>query len=144
MRHPIWIAVGASLGALLLATAPAAAQERWTDPNFMASANVTVHRGSEASLFDHHLGVVTGTFGNRRPTDGADRGRRRHGHGSDGFLGGTWAWYDPDLNRSWDSDSYNDWWHDRPDRAYPRWVQHNEGCDEGRLWQGGGAWRCSW
>jgi len=58
--------------------------------------------------------------------------------------GGGFAWYDPNLNRSWDSDSYNDWWHDRPDRAYPRWVQHNDGCDEGRMWQGGGAWRCSW
>ena len=67
----------------------------------------------------------------------------RHGRG-DGFGDG---WYDLsgiDFNRSWAPNSYNDWWHDRPDRAYPRWVQHNEGCDEGRVWQGGGVWRCSW
>jgi len=66
----------------------------------------------------------------------------RHSHG-DGLSG----WYDLssiDFNRSWAPNSYNDWWHDRPDRAYPRWVQHNEGCDEGRVWQGGGVWRCSW
>jgi hypothetical protein len=136
MRHWNWIAAGAPLAALFLAAAPAGAQERWSDPGFMAAANVTVHRGPQAIM------AVSGV---PHRGDGRHDGRRdgRHGRSGDGF-GGGWAWYDPDLNRSWDSDSYNDWWHDRPDRAYPRWVQHNDGCDEGRMWQGGGAWRCSW
>ena len=51
--------------------------------------------------------------------------------------GGEWALYN---NRSWDSDSYNDWWHDRPDRAYPRWMTSNQDC--GRQWWSGGGWRC--
>jgi len=61
----------------------------------------------------------------------------RHQHG-DSFAG----WYDHpvDVNRSWEADSYNDWWHDRPDRAYPRWMTHNENCD--RIWWSGGGWRC--
>jgi hypothetical protein len=41
---------------------------------------------------------------------------------------------------TWESDSFNDWWHDRPDRAFPRWMQHNQDC--ARLWWGGGGWRC--
>jgi hypothetical protein len=60
------------------------------------------------------------------------------------FLAGPWvpegwAVYN---NRSWDPDSYNDWWHDRPDRAYPRWVQHNENCTPDRMWWSGSGWHC--
>jgi len=126
----IWIS-GVCLAALVTSPAPARAQ-RWSDPNFVAAANVTVHRGNElVGNVRHH------------PGDGNRHDRGRHGRG--GADGGGWGgWYDPDFNRSWDSDSFNDWWHDRPDRAYPRWVQHNEGCDESRMWQGGGVWRCSW
>jgi hypothetical protein len=128
----IGIATGALLAALTLAAGPAGAQDRWSDPSFMAAANVTVHRGSNSAVM-----IGRSDHGDRMRHD------RHHRGGYDAF-GGSWGWYDPNLNRSWDSDSYNDWWHDRPDRAYPRWVQRNEGCDEGRLWQGGGVWRCSW
>jgi hypothetical protein len=128
----IAIAAGALLAALTLAAGPAGAQERWSDPGFMAAANVTVHRGSSSA-------AMTSDHGDRMRHDGHRRGRA-----GDRAFGAGLAWYDSDLNRSWDSDSYNDWWHDRPDRAYPRWVQRNEGCDEGRMWQGGGVWRCSW
>ncbi len=70
---------------------------------------------------------------------------RREGHFRRGvdviavtnWDGGEWAAYN---NRGWESDSYNDWWHDRPDRAFPRWVQSNQDCR--RLWWGGGGWRC--
>ena len=123
----MWIAAGASLTVALLPM-PAHSQ-RWSDPNFVAAANVTVHRGP--------------AFGQGMADRHGDRDHRRHDRRRDGFFGG-WGYYDPDLHRSWASDSYNDWWHDRPDRAYPRWVQHNDGCDEGRVWQGGGVWRCSW
>jgi len=76
--------------------------------------------------------------------DGANWGDRngRFRRGADvlavtNWYGGEWAAYN---NRGWQSDSYNDWWHDRPDRAFPRWVQHNQDCQ--RVWWGGGGWRC--
>jgi hypothetical protein len=54
-------------------------------------------------------------------------------------YGGEWALYN---NRSWEADSYNDWWHDRPDRAYPRWVQQNANCTPDRMWWSGSGWHC--
>ena len=51
--------------------------------------------------------------------------------------GGEWALYN---NRSWAPDSYNDWWHDRPDRAYPRWMLSNQNCE--RKWWSGSGWKC--
>lgn len=72
-------------------------------------------------------------------------GGRHHRRFDDGALfAGPWspeAWaiYN---NRSWDADSYNDWWHDRPDRAYPRWVQHNQNCTPDRMWWSGSGWHC--
>jgi hypothetical protein len=54
-----------------------------------------------------------------------------------GYYGGEWARYN---NRSWESASYNDWWHDRPERAFPRWMQSNQDC--ARMWWSGGGWRC--
>ena len=73
---------------------------------------------------------------------GSQRGRHRDRRSDDGVVvgtwyeGGEWALYN---NRAFESDSYNDWWHDRPDRAFPRWVQ-NGSCD--RVWWSGGGWRC--
>ena len=55
---------------------------------------------------------------------------------------GQWALYN---NRSWEPDSYNDWWNDRPDRAYPRWVQEQRRsgtCDPDRMWWSGSGWHC--
>lgn len=75
-----------------------------------------------------------------------ERGRRddRRGRRSDtvvvgdfGYYGGDWAL---NNNRSFESDSYNDWWHDRPDRAYPRWMSQNQDCQR-QYWTGAG-WRC--
>jgi hypothetical protein len=77
--------------------------------------------------------------------DGRDRHHRGRGHGDFSqcaFFGGGWGYYDPDINRSWDSDSYNDWWHDRPDRAFPRWVRHNQNCTPDRMWWSGSGWHC--
>ena len=75
--------------------------------------------------------------------DGGDRGRDRDRRRSRrdvvawNWPDGDWAYYN---NRSFSPDSYNDWWHDRPDRAYPRWMQNNQDCK--RLWWSGGGWRC--
>jgi len=84
--------------------------------------------------------------GDRHDGDGRDgRHHRRHGSSSGFFVeydAGAWARYN---NRGWDSDSYNDWWHDRPDRAYPRWVQDQRRsgtCDEDRMWWSGSGWHC--
>ena len=69
------------------------------------------------------------------------RGDRHHRRGRNEVIDAGWGWYDPNINRSWDSDSFNDWWHDRPDRAYPRWVSHNDNCE--RMFWVGEGWRCS-
>jgi hypothetical protein len=77
----------------------------------------------------------------RRDRDG-DRRRGRDRCRGDvvmDWYGGEWALYN---NRSWEPDSYNDWWHDRPDRAYPRWVQHNRDCTADRMWWSGQGWHC--
>ena len=108
----------ACLGAAALAQ-PAAAQQ------FAApSGGVQIHVGS--------------SHGAHR--DGRPRDHRRRGDTV--VLGGfgyspDWAYYN---NRSFAPDSFNDWWHDRPDRSLPRWVGQNVGCE--RMWQSGGAWRC--
>ena len=74
----------------------------------------------------------------------AGGGHRRHRDRLRGDIvavthsyGGEWALYN---NRSSAPDSFNDWWHDRPDRAYPRWMQNNANCE--RIWWSGGGWRC--
>jgi hypothetical protein len=128
----------ASLAAAFAAT-PASA-EHWSDRGFPAAASVTVHRGGGAFIdggFRHH---------DRDRHDRRDRdGRRdRRDFDRDDFFG-PWDYaYNFDGNRSFDPDKWNDWWHERPWRAYPRWVQHNRECDPERMWQGGGVWRCSW
>src|SRR5437899_48378 len=53
------------------------------------------------------------------------------------WNGGEWALYN---NRSFAPDSYNDWWHDRPDRAYPAWMRRNQDCQ--RQWFSGNVLTC--
>jgi hypothetical protein len=105
-----------------------------------------------AALETHHVGVVVGDRRDGRFDCGISRdGFRHHGRRDRGVVecssglwvnGGEWALYN---NRAFDSDSYNDWWHDRPDRAYPRWVQEqrgSSGCDPDRMWYSGSGWHC--
>jgi hypothetical protein len=69
-----------------------------------------------------------------------DRDRRHHrGRGTDSVYV-----YDRGYqgDSAWRSDSFNDWWHDNPDRAYPRWVQNNQGCPPERMWWSGTTLRC--
>ena len=80
--------------------------------------------------------------------------RDRRGHGDrrrgelscdvflPGWYGGEWSLYN---NRSFEPDSFNGWWHDRPDRAYPRWVQEARQtgrCAPDRMWWSGSGWHC--
>ena len=59
------------------------------------------------------------------------------GDGLGGWYGGEWALYN---NRTWEADSYNDWWHDRPERAYPAWMRRNQDC--ARQWYSGDTLTC--
>jgi hypothetical protein len=76
--------------------------------------------------------------------DRHDGRRHRSDFACDGFAyaDGEWALYN---NRTFEPDSYNDWWNDRPDRAYPRWVQEQRmrgSCDPDRMWWSGSGWHC--
>lgn len=59
-----------------------------------------------------------------------------------------WGGYDLRSSyedRDWRPESGNDWWNDRPDRAYPRWVQEQRArgtCDPDRMWWSGSGWHC--
>ncbi|MFL5239025.1 MAG: hypothetical protein ACJ8EL_15770 [Rhizomicrobium sp.] len=128
----IVLGVSASLAAVsLLATAPAFSQHR---------ALV----GAPTAPADR-FGLSSRSRGDLCRDSRGDRGGDRRG-GRDvcrsdvvmDWYGGDWALYN---NRSWAPDSYNDWWHDRPDRAYPRWIQHNENCSPDRMWWSG-SWHC--
>jgi hypothetical protein len=78
----------------------------------------------------HHSRRIVGPS----PCRDGDRRRRRGGD--------TILFYDRDYqgDTAWRSSSYNDWWHERPDRAYPRWMAANQDCQ--RMWWSGGGWRC--
>jgi hypothetical protein len=70
---------------------------------------------------------------------GRHDGRRHDNRNNDGvFLYDYYREYQGDT--AWKSDSFNDWWHDRPDRAYPAWVRNNQNCD--RKWWAGDTLRC--
>ena len=122
------LAAAASLTAVTLPVTPALA----LDPAGMgftssSASGVTVHRGEG---FNHRRGGFT-VVGDR------NRNRRVRSEVEMVTYGGEWALYN---NRSWESDSYNDWWHDQPWRSYPKWVSTNQNCE--RMWWSGGGWRC--
>ena len=136
----VLLGLAAPLAAILVPAVPAAAQSLraagfTAGPAFAASPHgVTVHRNSPGRVHgDFRLGDGDGH------DDDDDRDRpRRHRRGDFVFI------YDRDWqgDTAWRADSYNDWWHERPWRSYPRWVRSNRDCE--RIWQGGGVWRCEW
>jgi hypothetical protein len=115
----ILLAASAALAALA-ADAPAEAQSS-TAGAFVGVPAVNVHRGSG------HFGDFRRDFDRRRDRRGFDNGVVYHDRE---YQGDT----------AWKADSFNDWWHERPWRSMPRWVQGNENCQ--RLWWSGGNWRC--
>ena len=103
-----------------------------------------VQAGETFSFSGNNQFVESNRAGVRVSTDHRwrdDNHRRRRSDtvvvGDLGYYGGEWALYN---NRSFESDRYNDWWHDRPDRAYPRWMSNNQDCQR-QYWTGSG-WRC--
>jgi Ni/Co efflux regulator RcnB len=95
--------------------------------------------GFNAGAGDHARDMVV------RIHRGIDRGRDddRDGRHHRGRFdrGDTYFGYREYQGDSlWGPKSFNDWWHDRPDRAYPAWVARNGKCE--RMWWSGGDWRC--
>ena len=87
--------------------------------------NIAVHRGGEF----------------RRDRDGRFDRRRRDRVDQAVLLDFGRGYYDDRFaGRSWEPESYNDWWHERPERSYPRWMQNNRNCE--RQWWSGGGWTC--
>lgn len=131
MRTGLLILAGA---ALMMPAVPAQAQHfektgngSWTAPG--NGAGVRVHRGPDA-----HRGPRDGRWGDSPD----DRDWRWHGRGDVVIYdSGLWALYN---NRSWEADSFNDWFQERPNRSLPRWVQENKGCK--RAYWSGGGWTC--
>jgi hypothetical protein len=91
-----------------------------------------------------------------QPNGGVTTSANHRSHDSfDGFVrdqprlrgrspDGAWGYYygDYDANRGFDPEKWNDWWHDRPDRSFPRWVQSNQNCSADRMWWSGSGWHC--
>lgn len=71
--------------------------------------------------------------------DGDRRGVAPPGYGY-GYASGYYDAGDYDANRSFDPDKWNDWWHERPERAFPRWMARNRDC--ARQWYSGDVLTC--
>ena len=125
------LGLAAPLAAIIFPAAPAFALDP-ASPQFTvgAAAGVTVHRGT-SGRFDSDF------RGDRRGHDGFRRDRRR-----DRDFGGFVYLDDREYqgDTAWRHNSYNDWWHERPNRSFPRWVKNNQNCQ--RQWWSGGGWRC--
>lgn len=121
--------IAAASAAALIGTSPALAQS-------VAAA------GFSSSYASSRIHALVG-----RPAGGNFHGVRVHrGHGRDGFPGiGYYSsgYNDPgdfDANRSFDPDKWNDWWHERPERAFPRWMSRNQDC--ARQWYSADVLTC--
>lgn len=119
--------------ALTLSALPAQAQHSSTMSSNWTSkegTDVRIHRGPDAHRGgDRH-------WRDEGPSRGGDwrwRGR------SDVIVydSGVWALYN---NRSWEEDSFNDWFQENESRSLPRWVQNNKDCK--RIYWSGGGWTC--
>lgn len=126
-----------SLTALLAAAIPAAPATAQS----LAGAGFTSGSAFHSSGVSGATKASTGVRVHRGDGGNGDGRHHRRGRGDSNFGGVYVAPRDGyDLNRNWASDSYNDWWHDRPDRAFPRWMSANQDCK--RQWWSGGDWRC--
>ena len=127
--------LGVAAAAALITPAIPAQAEHWSDPDFLAAAGVTVHRGGSGG-FDGAVAPPAGRRDGRRHDDG----RRHRGDRAGGDFFGYYYPQDFDGNRSFDPDKFNDWWHERTWRSFPRWTQNNQNCE--RVYWTGAGWRC--
>ncbi|HEX6073253.1 MAG TPA: hypothetical protein VFY95_09635 [Sphingomicrobium sp.] len=119
----VLLVAAASLAAVLVPAAPAQAEQR-SRPVFVNSPGSALGGDFRCDVRGRH-----------------DGDRRRDCVVLGGNLGYL-DYGDYDANRSFDPDKWNDWWHERPWRAYPRWVQQNQGCAPDRMWWSGSGWHC--
>lgn len=84
-----------------------------------------------------NVNATVGTLGGAQPGSAIGYGKQRFGSGGIWVNGGEWARHN---NPAFQSSGYNDWWHDRPDRAYPAWMRNNQNCQ--RQWYAGNMLRC--
>lgn len=126
------LGLAAPLAAISLPAAPAVALDpAGSQFTAGAAAGVAVHRGGPGRS-DRDF-----RRGDRRGHD-RDRRDRRHHRDLDGFVFLDDREWQGDT--AWRPGSYNDWWHERPNRSFPRWVRNNQGCE--RQWWSGAGWRC--
>jgi len=137
----VLIVFAASIAAFALPAVPASAQSGGASfsnhgaqfsGQFTRSHDVRIHRGH-----DGRRGFGDFRRDRRRFSDFRDDRRRDRDFRGDVFL----PYRDYQGDSLWRSDSFNDWWHDRPDRAFPRWVGANRKKCE-RLWWSGSGWHC--
>lgn len=130
------LAAAGAIAAVVLAAVPAYAQER----SFSGSSGGSHRFVGQQPFSCFRSGGGTTAFAGERNRDMRRNRNLRSACNSDvvmDWYGGEWALYN---NRTWEPDSYNDWWHDRPDRAYPAWMRHNQDCQ--RMWFAGDTLRC--
>ena len=130
--------------ALIVSAAPASAQTFGGAGFTSAGAFATTGSGGTTEGIRNATSSGSGVTVHRdysgdRGRDGGNHQRRNRDRGFGGsYYSDLRDGYD--INRGWASDSYNDWWHDRPDRAYPAWMSRNRNCE--RKYWSGGDWRC--
>ena len=103
----------------------------------LAAATLSAPAGAEALAFS---GQSSPSFSSGFPSglDGGFRHDRRRHRGSGDTVFIIDREYQGDT--AWRADSYNDWWHERPQRSYPAWMSRNQNCE--RMYWSGGGWRC--
>lgn len=108
-----------------------------------AAIAAAVPAAADAQRSDQHRGTHSRStrdyaeFERRDIRDIHDERRERRRRG-DVYLYGAYG--GRDIDRSWQPDSFNDWWHERPYRSHPAWMSRNEDCQ--RTYWSGGGWRC--
>jgi hypothetical protein len=112
----------AASAAALIGTSPAVAQE-FTGPGFQSGGGLTGISAPTNSRTGHlrHVRVDPRAF-------------------AYGYSSGYNDYGDYDANRSFDADKWNDWWHERPERSFPRWMSRNQDC--ARRWYSGDVLTC--
>ena len=123
--------LAAAAGIAAIALSGEAQAQDWNHRHTTSGERLTRTFRAPASPFDCNVGA------RRMSRDGRGDGQVVACGGYNDYYGGEWALYN---NRGWEPDSYNDWWHDRSDRAYPAWMRRNQDC--ARQWYSGDTLRC--
>ena len=111
------------------------------------------HRLLMAAAIGAAMFLTTAAGAQHRITQGSpprhdNRGDQGFHRGSNASTVATFGDYELRSSyddRDWAPQSANDWWHDRPDRAFPRWVLEQQArgtCDPDRMWWSGSGWHC--